>query len=276
MASRGSRRSTKWRAVQWRDRGKNGRSPLRPVHDCYRHVLNSPVARFVPHRQPEPGRPRCRQSTGPEPRGHRPVRRPGQHTRPLAIGLEPCMDGGRGARADRSGLAFGQLGPCIRRLNRSSPTARPDEFRGRIGPNQGRALQGAPVRTGWPLRFSHLLPSSRDAFAFLSGASSPAFVQAALATWSSVPEKRIDRPGHAIGQRDRCLLGFCALDDLPQPIITRFATAAGADLRHGTKVQQSPQISVAHLGDDERQPSWPLPSTKMAGGARRREGVARP
>ncbi|WP_205963918.1 hypothetical protein, partial [Pseudoruegeria sp. SK021] len=42
--------------------------------------------------------------------------------------LEPCMDGTRGARADRSSLAFGQLRPCIRRLNCSSLTARPDEF----------------------------------------------------------------------------------------------------------------------------------------------------
>ncbi|WP_168184154.1 ATP-binding protein, partial [Pseudoruegeria sp. SK021] len=46
----------------------------------------------------------------------------------FAIVLEPCMDGTRGARADRSSLAFGQLRPCIRRLNCSSLTARPDEF----------------------------------------------------------------------------------------------------------------------------------------------------
>jgi len=41
--------------------------------------------------------------------------------------------------------------------------------RGRFGPNQWRALQGAPVRTGCPWRYVRHLPSSHDALAFSVG-----------------------------------------------------------------------------------------------------------
>ncbi len=106
----------------------------------------------------------------------------------FGIGLGPCMDGARVSRVDRSSLAFGRVRPCIRRLM-CSIAARPDEVRGRLGPNQWRVLICTPVRTGCPLRYFRQLPSSRrakgalfsmarlrrDALAFLLGPRGPRF-----------------------------------------------------------------------------------------------------
>lgn len=83
-------------------------------------------------------------------------------------------------------LTSGRLRPCIRRLD-CSMSARPDKIRGRFGPNQWRVLYSTPVRTGCPLRYVRLLPSSHDALAFWSGLCGPRFSQAAFAASNSVP-----------------------------------------------------------------------------------------
>ena len=43
------------------------------------------------------------------------------------------------------------------------------KVRGRFGPDQWHALQGAPVRTGCPWRYVRHLPSSHDVLAFSVG-----------------------------------------------------------------------------------------------------------
>ena len=99
-------------------------------------------------------------------------------------------DGARHCRSDHvwmapagqglcSGLAFGRSRPCIRRLICSTMAARPDEVRRRSGPNQWRALEGAPVRTGCPdCRVAVRLPSPHVApHRLVAGGSAGCFVR---------------------------------------------------------------------------------------------------
>src|SRR6056297_1934404 len=117
------------------------------------------------------------------------------------------------------------------------------KVRGRFGPNQWHALQGAPVRTGCPLRYSRHLPSSHDALAFSVGVC-PLSMSGGLRRTEFCPvlHQRIRRSRHAVGQGNRGLLGFLALDDLPQPIFPSFTPPADTDLRIGAEIEQSAQI----------------------------------
>ena len=54
------------------------------------------------------------------------------------------------------------------------------------GPDQGHALEGAPVRTGCPWRSVRHLPSSHDALAFAVEEVTSDIVQVAVATRNSV------------------------------------------------------------------------------------------
>ena len=83
-------------------------------------------------------------------------------------------------------LISGRLRPCIRRLN-CSIAARPDEFRGRSGPNQWRVLDSTPVRTGCPLRYAATCHHLTMHLPCWSGLCGPRFSQAAFAASNSVP-----------------------------------------------------------------------------------------
>ncbi len=65
---------------------------------------------------------------------------------------------------------------------------------------------------------------------------------------------------HAVGQRDRGLLGLLASDDLPQPVVPGLAPSARADLCHGAQIKQPAQIPVGSPalsdGSRSRAHSW--------------------
>lgn len=60
------------------------------------------------------------------------------------------------------------------------------KVRGRFGPDQWHALEGAPVRTGCPWLYVRHFPSSHDALAFSVEDVTSELIQAAFAARNSV------------------------------------------------------------------------------------------
>lgn len=160
-----------------------------------------------------------------------------------------------------SGSACGRSRPCMRRLICSTAAARPDEVRRRSGPDQWRALEGAPVRTGCPeccvavrLPSPHVVPEARlqrDApHRLVAGRWRPAVSSgrvgpAALAGSDQGP----DHTRHPVGERDGRDLRALSLQHPRQPVGARRFAAARADPRHRAEEQQAAQVSVAGLRD---------------------------
>ncbi len=150
--------------------------------------------------------------------------------------------------------------PPARRLRNR---LKPGEGLWHIGGQGGDSRRWKPAPGSVSVIQMKQLPQGRDAFLAacdIPGAGAPAHRQDPRAGFRLVLHQRIGGACHAVGQRDRGLLGLLAVYDLPQPVFASLAPSARANLRYRAEIEQPAQIPVGSPalsdGSRSRAHSW--------------------